>query len=308
MDFQQEYSISAFTGAELTPSKADEIYRLFSENYGRWCDDPPTGVKAGGQIRMSAGKYLDWYSDPKFRFVCCRRGDELVGEAVYLDKETTLGRVAVVLQLVVAEVHRHRGIATKIMRSIWGAADWYLMAVITSNPLTVKAMESATGICGDDKRIRECDALLRNEILCDIPFLYEGCELRIGDAMSMVNTRFWTRGGDSSHDAASVAKRYGDLPDGWEWLAVVFRDQGCAKERKVPTVEEMESRFPPFEELDDRFSDEAKMLARCASEASRLAVMEAWSKGLSVTVVEDGKVIQIAPDGTKTFVKEVEPI
>ena len=76
----------------------------------------------------------------------------------------------------------------------------------------------------------------------------------------------------------------------------------------MPTVEEMESRFPPFEELDDRFSDEAKMLARCASEASRLAVMDAWSKGLSVTVVEDGNVIQIAPDGTKTFVKEVEPI
>ena len=308
MDLQQEYKISAFSGAELTHGKADEISRLFSENYGRWSDDPPTGVEAGGQIRMSAAKYLDWYSNPKFRFVCCRRGGELVGEAVYLDKETTRGRVAVVLQLVVAEAHRHRGVATEIMRSIWCAADWCLMAVITSNQLTVKAMESATGICGDGERIQECGALLRNEILCDIPFMCEGCELRIGDSMSVVNTRFWTRRGDPSYDAASVAKRYGALPAGWEWFAVVFRDQGCAKERKVPTVEEMDARFPPFVELDDRFSDEAKMLARCASKASRLAVMEAWSKGLSVTVVEDGKVIQIAPDGTKTFVKEVEPI
>ena len=190
MDLQQEYMISAFCGAELTSDKADELSRLFSENYGRWSDNPPTGVKAGGWIRMSVEKYLNWYSNPKFRFVCCRRGNELVGEAVYLDKATTRGRVAVVLQLVVAEAHRRRGVATEIMRRIWGAADWYLMAVITSNPLTVKAMESATGICGDGKRIRECDALLRNEILGDIPFLCEGSELRIGDAMSMVNTRF----------------------------------------------------------------------------------------------------------------------
>ncbi len=73
----------------------------------------------------------------------------------------------------------------------------------------------------------------------------------------------------------------------------------------IPTRVEMESRFPPFKELEDRFSDEAKKLARCAARASRLAIIDAWSRGLSVTVVEDGKIVSIAPDGTKTFVKDI---
>lgn len=61
-------------------------------------------------------------------------------------------------------------------------------------------------------------------------------------------------------------------------------------------------------ELDDRFSEEAKMLARLAPKASMEAVRDAWARGLSVTVLEDGKIVSIAPDGTRTFVKEVNPL
>ena len=63
-----------------------------------------------------------------------------------------------------------------------------------------------------------------------------------------------------------------------------------------------------MEELDDRFSEEAKMLARLAPKASMEAVRAAWARGLSVTVLEDGKIVSIAPDGTRTFVKELEPL
>ena len=55
-----------------------------------------------------------------------------------------------------------------------------------------------------------------------------------------------------------------------------------------------------MEKLDDRFSEEAK--------ASMEAVRAAWARGLSVTVLEDGKIVSIAPDGTRTFVKELEPL
>lgn len=55
-------------------------------------------------------------------------------------------------------------------------------------------------------------------------------------------------------------------------------------------------------------SDEAKMLARLAPEASKQAIEEAWAHGLSVTVLEGDKIVSIAPDGTKTFVKYLEPI
>lgn len=63
-----------------------------------------------------------------------------------------------------------------------------------------------------------------------------------------------------------------------------------------------------MEELDDRFSEEAKMLARLAPKASMEAVRAAWARGLSVTVLEDGKIVSIAPDGTRTFVKELDPL
>lgn len=63
-----------------------------------------------------------------------------------------------------------------------------------------------------------------------------------------------------------------------------------------------------MEELDDRFSDEAKKLARLAAKASMEAVRDAWAHGLSVTVQENDKIVKIAPDGTKTIVKDFEPI
>ena len=61
-------------------------------------------------------------------------------------------------------------------------------------------------------------------------------------------------------------------------------------------------------ELDDRFSDEAKMLARLAPKASMMAVRDAWAHGLSVTVLEGEDIVNIAPDGTKTFIKKLEPL
>lgn len=61
-------------------------------------------------------------------------------------------------------------------------------------------------------------------------------------------------------------------------------------------------------ELDDRFFDEAKMLARFAPKASMMAVRDAWAHGLSVTVLEGEDIVSIAPDGTKTFIKQLEPL
>ena len=55
-------------------------------------------------------------------------------------------------------------------------------------------------------------------------------------------------------------------------------------------------------------SREAKILAELASKASMAAVREAWAHGLSVTVLEGEDIVSIAPDGTKTFVKKLEPI
>ena len=61
-------------------------------------------------------------------------------------------------------------------------------------------------------------------------------------------------------------------------------------------------------ELDDRFSEEAKMLARLAPKASMEAVRDAWAHGLSVTVLEGDDIVSIAPDGSKKFIKKLDPL
>ena len=50
------------------------------------------------------------------------------------------------------------------------------------------------------------------------------------------------------------------------------------------------------------------MLARLARKASREAVRDAWARGLSVTVLEGEDIVSIAPDGTKTFIKKLDPL
>ncbi|MBO6067530.1 MAG: hypothetical protein J6P80_05195 [Kiritimatiellae bacterium] len=60
--------------------------------------------------------------------------------------------------------------------------------------------------------------------------------------------------------------------------------------------------------MEKQLSEEAKLLARLAPKASQAAIEEAWAHGLSVTVLEGDKIVSIAPDGTKTFVKYLEPI
>lgn len=65
----------------------------------------------------------------------------------------------------------------------------------------------------------------------------------------------------------------------------------------------MKARKVTFEEL----SDEAKILATLAPKASMEAIRAEWARGLSVTVLEGDKIISIAPDGTKTFIKDLEP-
>lgn len=54
-------------------------------------------------------------------------------------------------------------------------------------------------------------------------------------------------------------------------------------------------------------SREGRLLAKLAPEASLEAIREAWARGLSVTVLEGEDIVSIAPDGTKTFVKKLEP-
>ena len=70
---------------------------------------------------------------------------EIIGQAFYLKKDIDGNkRIAWVLQLVVHEQFRMRGIAKTLLYSIWGFSDDYAWGLATSNALTVKTLEKAT--------------------------------------------------------------------------------------------------------------------------------------------------------------------
>lgn len=237
-----KYSFEALIGDRLTADLAKELSEVFSSSYGVWSNVAPAPLRPGSRIRMSASKYLADYANSDFRVILCRSGERLVGHAVFMEKLTSKGRVALVVQLVVSEEHRHRGIAKAMMHCIWGFSDYYAWAVVTSSPCTVEAIESATFRRVQPSRIMQDTELFKNEILPVIPFL-STAEWIADGARSIVNTRFWTSRSNIQEGRTDVKSRVGNLPEGYEWLAIVFRDQELDDFNSYSTLIECSGRF-----------------------------------------------------------------
>ena len=224
MDCDSKYSFEALPGDRITVSLANELSEVFSSSYGVWSDAAPAPLRPGSRIRMPASKYLADYANSEFKVILCRNGKSLVGHAVFIEKQTLKGRVALVVQLVVSKEHRHRGIAKSMMHCIWGFSDYYAWAVVTSSPCTVEAIESVTFRRVKPSRIVQDTELFKSEILPMIPFLSTAEWIADGEK-SIVNTKFWTSRVNVQEGRTDVKGRIGNLPEAYEWLAIVFRDQ-----------------------------------------------------------------------------------
>jgi len=214
---------STAKGDELTPEDWEEMSSLFSSSYGRYAADAPDG-KAGKAIRMGVGYYERTYAIPLYRIARCKENGRLVAHAIYLQVETQRGDAALVVQLVVSEQHRRKGIASTLLHAIWGFSDFYAWGIVTSNPFTVAALESATFRHSDPAVVSAHIEWIKDELLARVPFLKDA-PLRVSCDVSCVNTAFFT---DRSHDEETteeLSARMGRLAAGEEWLAVVFRAQ-----------------------------------------------------------------------------------
>lgn len=236
------YSFEAMTGDRLTADLAKELSEVFSSSYGVWSDSAPAPLRPGARIRMSVAKYMADYANSNYKIIVCRNGQSTVGHAVFMEKQTTKGRVALVVQLVVSEEHRHRGIAKAMMHCIWGFSDYYAWAVVTSSPCTVEAIESATFRRVKPSRIMQDTELFKSEILPEVPFL-STAEWIADGTNSIVNTMFWTSRSNIQEGRTDVKGRIGTLPEGYEWLAIVFRDQELDDFNSYLTLIECSGRF-----------------------------------------------------------------
>ena len=65
--------------------------------------------------------------------------------AVYIRKQYQKKQtITWVVQLVVDIAYRGKGIASRILQSIWGFSDDFAWGLATTNPCTIKALENAT--------------------------------------------------------------------------------------------------------------------------------------------------------------------
>lgn len=206
----------------MTPEQWLAASELFSTEYGFYSRNAP--LHPGARIRLGPRYYARSYAEADYWVAFCHDGARLVGQAIYREVATSRGRVALVVQLVVASDYRRRGIASTLLHAVWGFSDYVAWGIVTSNAFTVEALEAATFRRTDAARVRSNLDWLRAELLSTVPFLSEA-QVISDDRNARVASGFFT---DRSHPSSGVAKvsaRLGVLAEGEEWLAVVFREQ-----------------------------------------------------------------------------------
>ena len=213
---------SVYRGDEMTSSLWSEVSALFSTEYGYYSEHSP--IRPGERIRMGVKHYEHSYASSDYRIALCRDGESLIAEAVYKEFITSRGKVAFVVQLVVAGVYRRRGIASTLLHAIWGFSDYYAWGIVTSNAFTVESLENATLRRVSPQLLQDRAAWIGDELLPTIDFLDRATWL-VSSEDTCIATGFYTDRKNTSSAASDVTRRLGALAEGEEWLAVVFHDQ-----------------------------------------------------------------------------------
>ncbi|MCL2142790.1 MAG: GNAT family N-acetyltransferase [Methanomassiliicoccaceae archaeon] len=201
----------------------EQCSELFSENYGKYSEYAGE-EKAGHKVRMSVPYYERHYMADDHYVALAKVNSKVIAHAFYVRKTIDGRSITWVLQLVVHESYRGKGIGSRLLHSIWGFSNDCAWGLATANPLTVKTLESAT--------FRE---VLPSEIskhIKDIKWL--GSKIHfvkdylVDEERSMVNTEFFVDLQGIEKLTRSVFNgnwKLGNLLPGYEWLAFTFDDQ-----------------------------------------------------------------------------------
>ena len=267
-------NFAVVSGAEVDAGCWREMADLFSGSYGFYSENSP--VRSGERIKLGAGYYERSYASDDYRVALCRDGRKLVAQAIYRELATSRGKVAFVVQLVVDEPYRRRGIASTLLHAVWGFSDFCAWGIVTSNAFTVEALESATFRHADAAQIACHSGWLRNEVLAGIPFLANS-EWTVSEKASVADTHFFTDRSKPSPYAETVASRLGRLPEGSEWIAVVFREQKLDDFAAYRTMVDASSQL-----VSDAYRRMPQSSQKWASETeSEVAKILEWLPGLS---------------------------
>lgn len=133
-----------------------------------------------------------------------------------------------VTQLVVHTNYRNRGIARRLLFSIWAFSNHFAWGLVTSSPFTVRALEKATRRRVAPERIQvDIRTLLSGGT--QIPYIKPSSETVFDATTARINTDFLVDHSGLPEMIERVSSgstwNLGELPEGWEWVAFTFRDQ-----------------------------------------------------------------------------------
>ena len=179
---------------ELSDEQLSQCAELFSLNYGNYSDK--SEYRPGERIKMGTAYYRRNYINKEYSVALALDDSRIVGQAFYirkkyekLGKNEIAGTMTWIVQLVVDSEYRRRGIASTLLRSIWGFSDDFAWGLATANPCTIKTLESAT--------MRKCKpAVIRRhlrdirKIGKDIGFVKDSV-IEVTEASSQINSHFF---------------------------------------------------------------------------------------------------------------------
>ena len=220
--------ISYFTkkASDLTDEELDSVATLFSKNYGKYSSKHPEKLKQNKQIKLSISYYKNKIVNNNYTYVALAyNNDLLVGHAFYVIDETRQGNMTWVIQLVVKKEFRKKGIAKRLLFSIWGFSNDFAWGLATTNPLTIKTLESATLRKVSLEKMKQNINYIK--ALSDKVNFIKREDIYIDKNNSVVNSNYFV----SHDDIPDLISKYGDkwvfgdLNEGYEWLAFTFKSQ-----------------------------------------------------------------------------------
>ncbi len=214
----------------LTEEELDAISDLFSENYGKYSLANKNESLRGKQISLKPSYYKRYMVSNDYTYVALAYYDDvLVGQAFYVVENFKQGNATWVIQLVVKKEFRKNQIAKKLLFSIWGFSNDYAWGLATTNPLTIKTLESATLRKVSLTKMKQNIKVIK-QLSSKVNFISQE-EIFITENNSVVNSSYYV----SHDDIPNYISKYGDewvfgnLEEGFEWLAFTFRGQEIKK-------------------------------------------------------------------------------
>lgn len=225
----KEIELSSFTyewlpGNAIPSQLLKECSELFSTHYGCWSDLGPNPKKP---VKMSQDRLRDYINGDNGWVAYAKDNDILIAYAFCQRFRTSQGNISLITQLVVHTDYRKKGIATRILNSIWGFSDHFAWGLATASPFAVRALEKATRRRVTPEKIAPHLSLLEN--IARQVFYYSGKKITVTSNRSTINTEFYVDHSSLADDINKVSANsdwlLSTLDEGEEWLAVTFREQ-----------------------------------------------------------------------------------